>query len=63
MVISSLMAEPSRTPSLMSVARSAWVTSIRFGSLLRRIRFSALRYSMYRTSSFSVALAMRSRSG
>ena len=63
MVISSLIADPSRTPSLISVAFSAGVTSTRLGSLLRRIRFSAFRYSMYRTRSFSVALAMRSRSG
>ena len=40
MVIRSLMADPRRTPSLISFARSAGVTLIRLGSLLRRIRFS-----------------------
>lgn len=46
MVISSLIANPSRTPSLASFARSAGVTLTRLGSLLLRIRFSAFRYSM-----------------
>ena len=63
MVITSLMAEPSRTPSLMSLARSAGVTSIRLGSLFRRIRFSAFRYSTIWTSSFSVAWAKKQQEG
>jgi hypothetical protein len=47
-VISSLIADQMGLPTFMSFSRSAGVIVIRLGSLLRRIRFSVLRYSTYR---------------
>jgi hypothetical protein len=44
MVISSLMAAPSGFPNFSSFRRSLAVTVIRFGSLLRRMRFSSFRF-------------------
>src|SRR5581483_12226874 len=44
-----------------SVWRSAGVTSRRLGSLARRMRFSALRYSTVCASSLSVAAARNRR--
>ena len=63
MVIRSLMVDPSGLPSLTSPSRSASVQITLLGSLLRRMRFSALRNSTYWASWDSVALARRLSSG
>src|SRR5262245_45328602 len=62
-VMRSLMADPSLDPSLTRRRRSRAVTVIRVGSLPRRMRFSARRYSTMRASWESVAAASSAKSG
>src|SRR5262249_17284035 len=59
-VISARILPPSFLPNLSSVCRSRGVTEILLGSLDRRMRFSALRYSTMRANSRSVAWAITS---
>ena len=63
MLISSLSFPPRGLPTFTSFSLSAGVTSTRRGSLLRKIRFSVLRYSTYRCGSGAVALANSRRRG